>query len=373
MEQFCGKNGSMTYVDTNFTCPEVTPYCFLCEGTSVICMATADGASEGCVLGASSKSSTNVSLTSNEASLDGCVVEGDMLFQVGQSIGYISSFCYNESMYASKESFCGTNGSIYDVDESFTCPKKTPYCFQCGEAAATCLKDATKASEECVLGGSGGISAKKSPASNETSLDVCVVEGDMVFQVGQSIGYRGYIGFLCYDKGTFAGKETFCGKNGSSYEVEKNLTCPETLPYCFQCGEEGYGAAICSSNFTAEKEGCIIGGSGSYTDKIITLNGTGIMSDLQNAADSYLGDASNTIESLFHKNTSNSTDGVLADIYSTAQDLMGSTTGSNATAAGRSNSATAAVSVAFSVHLDFLSVIVAVVGCSWSTIMIAMH
>jgi hypothetical protein len=309
----------------------------------------------------------------------GCLVNGDIMFSVNQSTGIVGYLCYDKSRYAGKESFCGSNGSLYYVENNFTCPDHAPYCFQCGAAgpnAAICLSNFTAGSEGCVAGGSGG-SMVNSPygRSNESSTAAnasattatgCLV-GDVMYQVNQSTGY---IGFLCYGNSTFLGKESICGSDGSLYDVNKTITCPEKSPYCFQCGQKSYGAAICLSNITSAVDGCVLGG---ITSLYSTSNNTGtdLLGNLQDAADSLFG--------------GNITTQNLSDAASTVQDILGGSLGGSnisnlsfigSSAAGNSGregsaSAAASTSAAYLIHLDFLPLSIFLAACMWSTFVMA--
>ncbi|KAL3761189.1 hypothetical protein ACHAWU_000284 [Discostella pseudostelligera] len=85
-----------------------------------------------------------------------CLVEGDMMFMEGQSIGTFGQVCVNETSYDNKDKVCGPNGEIILVTTSTqNCPSDigTPYCVQCGsveQGAALCL-DTTDIPEVCSL------------------------------------------------------------------------------------------------------------------------------------------------------------------------------------------------------------------------------
>lgn len=290
----------------------------------------------------------------NENSVTGCLLSGDMMFAVNQSVGIIGYQCYDKGRYAGLESFCGSNGSLFYVENNFTCPDYAPYCFQCGKAgphAAVCTWNFDAGSEGCVTGGSvEDVVEVTHQGSNEsgTTANGCLV-GDIMYQVNQSIGY---IGFLCRDNSTFLGKESFCGNDGSIHEVNKTISCPEKSPFCFQCGMESYGAAICLSNFTFADEGCVWGGSaGSFN------NGTEILSTLQNVTDSLFGGANywdnmsnvaSTVENILGSNFGESDVSNLPFVGSSGAGADSGRTGSS--------SVTASTSDAHSAHLDYLPI-----------------
>jgi hypothetical protein len=286
-----------------------------------------------------------------------------MMFRVNQSVGSIGYQCYDKGRYAGVESFCGSDGSLFYVEKNFTCPDYAPYCFQCGKAgphAAVCTSNFTAGPEVCVAGGSGNDVVESRQGSNEsgTTATGCLVGGDMMYQVNQSLGY---IGFLCLDNSTFLGKESFCGNDGSIHDVNKTISCPEKSPFCFQCGMESYGAAVCLSNLTFAGEGCVLGGSvGSH------INGTEIWGTLQNVTGSLLGDANYYASYLDN----------ISDVTSTVENVLGSSFGgsdvSNLPFLGSSDagatsgstgssSAAASTSAAYSAHLDYLPISVLLV------------
>ncbi len=92
--------------------------------------------------------------------------------------------------------------------------------------------------------------------------------GNTVFSIGDLVGS---ISLSCYDEGSYKGRESLCGENGSVHYMEKTLNCPNEAPYCFQCGEEGYGAAKCLSYYSVAPEGCSLGGT---VQKLSGFNGT---------------------------------------------------------------------------------------------------
>ena len=104
-------------------------------------------------------------------------------------------------------------------------------------------------------------------STNESSSG-CLV-GDIMFSPGQLVGS---IGFLCYNNTMVGGQESFCGRNGTIAVKDSNFTCPQEAPYCFQCGEAAYGAAICLSNASATNDGCIIGGSNALSQSNETIS-----------------------------------------------------------------------------------------------------
>ena len=82
-----------------------------------------------------------------------CLVEGDMAFVEGQSLGHIGLTCINSTWYNATDSTCGPgegfDGVIIDAPAVYTCPQDdeaiqpTPYCVQCGppgmKGSAVCL------------------------------------------------------------------------------------------------------------------------------------------------------------------------------------------------------------------------------------------
>ena len=71
----------------------------------------------------------------------------------------------------------------------------------------------------------------------------CLV-GDIMYSEGDSIGQ---IGLECINSTSFDGNTSVCGSDGQVIETEMELTCPDSVPYCMQCGPRGWGAALCLS------------------------------------------------------------------------------------------------------------------------------
>lgn len=246
----------------------------------------------------------------------GCLI-GGVSFSVGDFVGSIGLTCYDEGSYKGHASYCGENSSLYYEEKTLSCPAEAPYCFQCGEAAK-CLSYSSAAPEGCSPGGIKESSSSKNtgtvqaaPGFNETSSQVnngycgrfsddnsvhcdpnatactrdtdctnsnyssCLSEcrpqvgssmnntpevrcqvGDIVYSIGELVGS---IGVQCYDNNTYIGLQSFCGKNGSVYYQDTNLSCPDEAPYCFQCGNASNGAAKCLSNYGDSPEGCTLG------------------------------------------------------------------------------------------------------------------
>jgi len=285
------------------------------------------------------------------ATFSGCLVEGDMMFVTGQPYGsVIGILCYDKSSYVGKETICGTDGSMVDVENNYTCSSDSPYCVQCGEGSAICVSDVTAATEGCASGSVQStnsypvMNATVDPYTNKTNTsEIGCLVGDIMYTPKQSIGQ---IGFLCQDSNVYYGKESFCGKNGSVYNVEKNITCPEKAPYCFQCGESAYGAALCLSNKTAVRDGCALGGV--ETSSL----GSSLFGGLN---------ASNITDILSNLGSSNST-----GILSTAEGILGSLTGGNNSRSNENSVAIGTSAAGSYAQLSVVSVIVLLVGCTWS-------
>ena len=283
------------------------------------------------------------------ATYSGCLVGGDMMIVPGHSYGsVIGILCYDKSSYVGKETICGTNGSMVDIENNYTCSSDSPYCVQCGEESAICVSNVTAATEGCAsrsVGSTNGYPAMNatvdSYTNNTSNSELGCLVGDIMYTPKQSIGQ---IGFLCQDSNVYYGKESFCGKNGSVYDVEKNITCPEKAPYCFQCGESAYGAAICLSSKTAVQDGCALGGveSSSLGSSLFGgLNASNITNILSNVKDN-------------------------TGILSTAEGILGSLTGGNNSRSNENSAAIGTSAAASYAHLSIVSVIVLLVGCTWS-------
>lgn len=92
---------------------------------------------------------------------------------------------------------------------------------------------------------------------DQNSIDTnnCLV-GDILYNNGD---YVGYIGLECLDDSNYTGIESFC-IDGEIVNEEKTLTCDENIvPRCFQCGEKGWGQAICKDQPDPSCETCIEG------------------------------------------------------------------------------------------------------------------
>jgi len=260
-EEYCASPlGTVGLVHGTYVCADGLA-CFQCgdSGSGAAVCSNPDEPPKGCFQGESKWSSKKVSSSS------GCLV-GDMMFTTDQLIGSIGFQCHDSSLVEGQESFCGSDGEINTIRKNFTCPEEAPYCFQCGEAAygaALCLSDASTDQDGCVLGGSNSL-------MEPSATDIGCLVGGVMYSADQSTGS---IGYLCYDDSLFFGKESFCGSDGKVFSKEKNFTCPEESPYCFQCGESSRGAAICLSDASATRDGCELGGSNSLTEPSATETG----------------------------------------------------------------------------------------------------
>jgi hypothetical protein len=108
--------------------------------------------------------------------LGDCLVEGDMMFVEGQSIGTFGLVCVNETSFDTKDKVCGPNGEIILVTTSTeTCSPDSglPYCVQCGsveQGAALCL-ETMDAPEVCTLTSDTGDDAFGNPDDGGGSDD----------------------------------------------------------------------------------------------------------------------------------------------------------------------------------------------------------
>jgi hypothetical protein len=87
-----------------------------------------------------------------------CLVDGDMMFMEGQSLGHVGLECLNSTSYDAFEMICGppasngTDGVVVEVDAVYTCSAESSYCVQCGprgRGAALCL-DSPDLPADCV-------------------------------------------------------------------------------------------------------------------------------------------------------------------------------------------------------------------------------
>ena len=66
----------------------------------------------------------------------------------------------------------------------------------------------------------------------------------MMFVEGQSTGH---IGLECLNSTHYDARASVCGPNGQLVDSEVVYKCPDSVPYCMQCGPRGIGAALCLS------------------------------------------------------------------------------------------------------------------------------
>ncbi|KAL3762742.1 hypothetical protein ACHAW5_006553 [Stephanodiscus triporus] len=92
------------------------------------------------------------SLMFGTASAD-CLVEGDMMFYEGQSMGHLGVECLNSTSYNATDTVCGPDGEMIESPAVYTCPTSdpefdpdglyaAPFCVQCsppGPGSALCL------------------------------------------------------------------------------------------------------------------------------------------------------------------------------------------------------------------------------------------
>jgi hypothetical protein len=113
-----------------------------------------------------------------------CLVEGDMVFVEGQSLGHIGLTCINSTSYDATDSICGPgegfDGVIVDAPAVYTCPQDdeaiqpAPYCVQCGppgmKGSAVCLST-PEVPDYCDATGGGGddVSGGVSPTPTTTT------------------------------------------------------------------------------------------------------------------------------------------------------------------------------------------------------------
>lgn len=103
-----------------------------------------------------------------------CLVEGDMAFIEGQSLGHIGLTCINSTSYNATDSVCGPgegfDGVIIDTPAVYSCSQEdeallqttTPYCVQCGppgrKGSAVCLSS-PEVPDYCDVTGGGSNSS----------------------------------------------------------------------------------------------------------------------------------------------------------------------------------------------------------------------
>lgn len=75
-----------------------------------------------------------------------------MMLVEGQSGGHIGYECINSTSYDGKQSVCGPDEEMIDVEKQFTCGETTPYCVQCGPrcwGGALCLSSPDVGNRPC--------------------------------------------------------------------------------------------------------------------------------------------------------------------------------------------------------------------------------
>jgi len=176
-----------------------------------------------------------------------CLVEGDMMFMEGQSIGHIGLECINSTSYDATDSVCGPDGAIIKIDAVYTCPTTNINCIQCGarsEGAALCL-DTTDIPSNCVDSTTTASTTTTTAATTEeegtSSLTGCLV-GDIMYTNGQSTGH---IGIECVNDSSYNAIEYICSGDNMITETDAQFTCPEVASHCVQCGVVGEGSALC--------------------------------------------------------------------------------------------------------------------------------
>jgi len=87
-------------------------------------------------------------------------------------------------------------------------------------------------------------------AASWQSTSGCLLD-DILYSEGDIIGQ---LGFECIDDKTYDGTETQCGLDGNLIQAGGTFTCPESAPYCVQCGPRGAGNALCLSTSTTDRD-----------------------------------------------------------------------------------------------------------------------
>jgi len=87
-------------------------------------------------------------------------------------------------------------------------------------------------------------------AARRADAAECLV-GDIVHREGDSIGE---IGLECISGTTYDGWLETCSADGTIHRKDKSFTCPESAPYCVQCGPRGWGNALCLSTPTIDRD-----------------------------------------------------------------------------------------------------------------------
>jgi len=228
-EGVCSSDGNIVQIEKKFTCPKGVPYCIQCgpkaEGDA-FCLST-KLIPEQC----EEDKMEPIVVTS----LGGCLV-GDIMYVEGQSTGHIGLECFNETSYYGSEGFCGSDGNIVDIENQFTCPDVAPNCVQCGPkgfGAALCLSTETDPNcEQQII------------SEPSESREGCLV-GNVMYDEGETIENAG---LECINESSYDALVTVCGLNGGVVESIRELTCPDVVHFCVQCGPRDVGAALCLSS-----------------------------------------------------------------------------------------------------------------------------
>jgi len=80
------------------------------------------------------------------------------------------------------------------------------------------------------------------------SCDAECLVGDIMYMEGDNTGH---IGLECIDDSTYEGSTSICGPDSAFVEELQTFTCPA---YCVQCGPRGFGAALCLSTPTTDRD-----------------------------------------------------------------------------------------------------------------------
>ena len=78
----------------------------------------------------------------------------------------------------------------------------------------------------------------------------CLV-GDILHAENEPTG--GHLGLECINSTSYDGSAAACGPGGEIINAELVFACPDSVPFCVQCGPRGLGGALCLSRNVTDR------------------------------------------------------------------------------------------------------------------------